>query len=101
MVSHLVLPHVTKMVIDEESKYILTNFEKAKRGGKSCNTDHATEYMDVNLKLKTEKPTRIEVWNEPMILHLVLIIIFPYLSKLNNGSRCLGLIVEKLLRHFP
>jgi hypothetical protein len=63
VVCHLVLPHVTKMVIDEESKYILTNYEKAKRGGKSCNTDHATEYTDVNLKLITEKPTRVEVWN--------------------------------------
>ena len=51
------------MVIDENRKYILTNYEKAKKGGKSCDTDHATEYMDLNLKVKTEKPKRVEVWN--------------------------------------
>ena len=33
------------------------------KGGKSCDTDHATEYMDLNLKVKTEKPKRVELWN--------------------------------------
>ena len=61
VVCHLVLPHITKMVIDEERKYILTNYEKAKKGGKSCDTDHATEYMELNLKVKTEKPKRLEL----------------------------------------
>ena len=63
MVCQKVLPHVTKMVIDEERKYILTNYEKARKGGKTSDTDHATEYIDLNLNIVTEKPKRVEVWN--------------------------------------
>ena len=63
VVCHKVLPHVTKMVIDEEKKYVLTNYERAKKGGKVSDTDHATEYMDLDLKTTTEKPRRVEVWN--------------------------------------
>ena len=63
VVCQLVLPHVTKMVVDEERKYILTNYQNAKKGRKTCDTDHATEYMDVDLKIITEKPKRVEIWN--------------------------------------
>ena len=62
-VCHLVLPHVTRMIIDEERRYVLTNYERAKKGGKVSDTDHATEYMDLDLKVATEKPERVEVWN--------------------------------------
>ena len=51
------------MVIDEQNKHVLTNYKQAKKGGKAANSDHATEYMDVNLKIITEKPKRREVWN--------------------------------------
>ena len=51
------------MVIDEEKRYILTNYKSAKKGGKASDTDHATEYLDLNIKVITEKPKRIEVWN--------------------------------------
>ena len=37
--------------IDEENKYILTNFEQVRKGGKAVDSDHATQYMDVNLKI--------------------------------------------------
>ena len=63
VVCNLVLPHVTRMVIDEENKYVLTNYKQVKRGGKAANSDHATEYMDLNLKVITEKPKRREIWN--------------------------------------
>ena len=63
VVCHLVLPHVTRMIIDEERRYVLTNYERAKKGGKVSDTDHATEYMDLDLKIATEKPERVEVWN--------------------------------------
>jgi hypothetical protein len=63
VVCNLVLPHVTRMVIDEEKRFILTNYEQAKKGGKASNTDHATEYLDLRLKVITEKPKRVEVWN--------------------------------------
>ena len=63
LVCNLVLPHVTKMVIDEEQKHILTNYEQVKRGGKATDTDHNTLYMDVDLKILTTKPERRVVWN--------------------------------------
>ena len=58
-----VLPYVTKMVIDEDRKYILTNYEKVKRGEKASDSDHYTEYMDVSLNLIVEKPVRREIFN--------------------------------------
>ena len=63
IVCNLVLPHVTKMVVDEENKFVLTNFRKARTGGKAINSDHATEYMDVDLKICTQKPKRKIMWN--------------------------------------
>ena len=56
-----VLPHITKMVIDEEKKFILTNYKNARNGAKAIDTDHFTEYMDVNLQIITEKPERREI----------------------------------------
>ena len=51
------------MVVDEDSKYVLTNYRQVKKDGKATNSDHATEYMDVNLKILTEKPKRKLMWN--------------------------------------
>ena len=80
-----VLPHVSKMVIDEDRKFILTNYNKyvpkkavrrkcAKRarngaykhnqsGFKATDSDHFTQYMDVTLEVITEKPERKEIFN--------------------------------------
>ena len=63
VVCDLVIPYVTKMVVDEERKYVLTNFKKVKNGEKATNSDHATEYMDLDLKIVTEKPKRRVIWN--------------------------------------
>ena len=63
VVCNFLLPHVTKMVVDEDSKYVLTNYRQVKKDGKATNSDHATEYMDVNLKILTEKPKRKLMWN--------------------------------------
>ena len=63
LVCHLVLPFVQRMVIDVDRKHILTNYRQARMGGKATDTDHATEYMDLNLKVTTEKPQRREIWN--------------------------------------
>ena len=51
------------MVIDESRKYILTNYEQVRKGGKACDSDHATEIMDVNLEVLSEKPVRRELYN--------------------------------------
>ena len=50
------------MVIDEDRKFILTNYEQVQRGGKAADTDHLTEYLDLDLKIETEKPDRREIW---------------------------------------
>ena len=51
------------MVVDEEKKYILTNYEQVRKGGKAADTDHATEFIDLDLRVITELPVRREIWN--------------------------------------
>ena len=51
----------SKMVIYEQKKFILTNYKNARNGAKAIDTDHFTEYMDVNLEIITEKPERREI----------------------------------------
>ena len=63
IVCDLILPFVKKMIIDENKRYVLTNYEHVKKGGKANDSDHATQYMDLNIKVITEKPARNEVWN--------------------------------------
>ena len=58
-----VLPFVKRMVIDEQKKYILTNYKNTLANGRACDTDHATEFMDVDLDIIAEKPERKEVFN--------------------------------------
>ena len=63
VVCNLVFPHLKRMVVDEAKKYVLTNYEQVQRGGKAADSDHATEFMDLDLKVKTEKIKRRELWN--------------------------------------
>ena len=58
-----VLPYIVRMEIDESKKYVLTNYEQVRKGGKAADTDHATQIMDVDLELLTEKPVRTELFN--------------------------------------
>ena len=51
------------MVIDNSRDYILTNYQAARNQGKATNSDHFTQYMDVDLELITEKPQRIEYFD--------------------------------------
>ena len=63
MVCHRVLPYVTKMVIDEKKKYVLTNYQRVKSEGKAKDSDHFTQYMDIDLEFIIEKPACIEFYN--------------------------------------
>ena len=63
VVCHRVLPFVNKMVIDERKKYILTNYQLANSGGKSKDSDHFTEFIDLDIKLISEKPERVDIFN--------------------------------------
>ena len=58
-----ILPFLTKMVIDEEKRYVLTNYERVRQGGQAIDSDHNTQFMDLDLKIETEKPERIELYN--------------------------------------
>ena len=58
-----VLPFVTKMVIDEDKNYILTNYKACKKEARANDSDHYTQFIDVELKMKTEKPQRKEIFN--------------------------------------
>ena len=58
-----VLSFVNKMVIDERKNYILTNYQNVKRGGEAVDSDHYTQYMDLDLKFESEKPVRDEMYN--------------------------------------
>ena len=58
-----VLPYITRMVIDEERNYILTNFEHVRKGGEATHSDHNTQFMDMNLKIESVKPIRTEMFN--------------------------------------
>jgi hypothetical protein len=57
------LPYVTKMVIDEEKKHILTNYKPARARAKANDSDHFTEVMDLRLELIADKPLRNEIFN--------------------------------------
>ena len=63
LVCNLVLPHITRMVVDEKKKHILTNYQAVRYGGKAVDSDHFTEFMDLDLKIIKEKPAREEVFN--------------------------------------
>ena len=58
-----VLPYITKMVIDEKKQHVLTNYHSAKKNGKATDSDHMTQYMDVNLNFIDMKPERQEMLN--------------------------------------
>ena len=58
IVCRRILPFVTNMVIDEEKKFILTNYKPARKGEKAIDSDHFTEYLDINLKISPAKPIR-------------------------------------------
>ena len=58
-----VRPHVTRMIVDEQKKHILTNFKVAKNGVTATDTDHFTQFMDVNFQIRNEKPIRREIFN--------------------------------------
>ena len=58
-----ILPFVTRMVIDENKNHVLTNFKAAKKVGKAIDSDHYTEYMDLNIEINKERPERQEMFN--------------------------------------
>ena len=58
-----VLPFITGMKIDEKKEFILTNYQNVRNGGAAVDSDHFTQFMDINLKFVSEKPQRNEIFN--------------------------------------
>ena len=58
VVCNLVLPFVVEMKVDEDKIYVLTNYTRFKTVGKAIDSDHNTQYMDLNLDIEDLKPTR-------------------------------------------
>ena len=63
VICNRVLPFLTKMVIDERKQHILTNYQNLKNGGKVVDTDHRTQYIDLDLEIVSCKPERREIYN--------------------------------------
>ena len=61
VVCDVVIPHITKMVIDEEGKHVLTNYEQVKYGEKASNSDHATLFVNLDIKIINNKTNRREI----------------------------------------
>ena len=59
----MVLPYVKGMTIDEERKHILTNYQTFRNSGKAVDTDHFTEFIDIEIETVNEKPMREEMFN--------------------------------------
>ena len=58
-----VLPFVQRMVIDESKDYILTNYRQVGNTGKAIDSDHFTQFMDLDIRVEPEKPERVEIFN--------------------------------------
>ena len=50
-----VLPFVTRMVIDNDKKHILSNYKAVKKNGKAVDSAHYTLYVDLELKITKKK----------------------------------------------
>ena len=61
LVCNRVLPYVTHMKIDEQKEHVLTNYTRMKIDGKVTESDHNTQYMDLNLEFENMKPEKREI----------------------------------------
>ena len=51
------------MVIDEDRKYVLTNYQAVRKNGKASDSDHNTQYVDIDLRIESLKPERREIYD--------------------------------------
>ena len=57
------MPYVTKMIVDVDKRYILTNYHTLKKGGKATDTDHVPVILYANLMFSAKKGERKELFN--------------------------------------
>ena len=58
-----VLQYVTKMVVDEEKQFVLTNYNKVKGEIVAKDSDHNTLVLYMDISYSTFKPKRVEVFH--------------------------------------
>ena len=63
IVCNKVLPFVTKMIIDEKKKFVLTNYKQYAKTSKAVDSDHMTEFMDLDIDIEPVKQERVEMFN--------------------------------------
>ena len=63
VVCNKVLPYVKKMVIDVKKEFILTNYERMKLDGKVIDTDHYTQYIELDFEIETPKPEKVQIYD--------------------------------------
>ena len=52
-----------RMKIDENKEFVLTNYARVRIDGKATDSDHNTQYMDLDLEIENFKPKRTEIFN--------------------------------------
>ena len=63
VVCERVLPNVINMEIDNNRKYMATNFKTVKKQGRAIDSDHMTTILNLNLKLFASKPPKRHIFN--------------------------------------
>ena len=63
IINERMLPYLTKMIVDEERNYTLSNFAQKKKNGKVIETDHNALIMEMNIEVNQKKPERVEIFN--------------------------------------
>ena len=63
LVNERMLPHVRELVIDEDEKYILTNFAQKNKNKMIKKADHRPLILELNIEYKKLKPDKIEYFN--------------------------------------
>ena len=62
VVCEKVLQYITKMVVDEEKQYVLTNYNKVKGETVAKDSDHNTLVLYMNISYATVKPKRVQMF---------------------------------------
>ena len=57
-----ILPFIKKMIIDEPRVHVLTNFEPVKTKGRSIETDHNTEILELGSSYQKKRQERKEIF---------------------------------------
>ena len=52
-----------RMIVDEENKYVLSNYKKVNGVVTKKDSDHFTTILEMNIEYSVKKPDRIELFN--------------------------------------